>query len=164
GLRTLILTGAAILMFLTSVWLMPHSFLTRCIAGIALQMFVALHIYQLHGLAEMHFWFFTAFTMMIVYQDWLSMWPGALLIIAQHIVFAQLTNAGHNMLFFPEHHVGFWKLFFHFGIALVEVGICGYWAHLLRVQTLRDAALQGRLESDIKERAEAAEALCLSEE
>jgi signal transduction histidine kinase len=30
------------------------------------------------------------------------------------------------------------KLFFHFGIALFQVGVCGYWAHLLRERTLRD--------------------------
>ena len=60
-------------MFFVSTALLPGQFLTRCIAGVTLQAFVALHIYQLHGFAEMHFFFFTAFTMMLVYQDWLCM-------------------------------------------------------------------------------------------
>jgi signal transduction histidine kinase/CheY-like chemotaxis protein len=135
---TLLVGGAGALMFLVSVVLLPRHFVTRCVAGISLQTFVALHIYQMHGLAEMHFWFFTAFTLMILYQDWVSMWPGALLIIAQHLLFALLTNSGVELYFFEVQRVTTLKLFFHFGIALFQVGICGYWAHLLRERTLRD--------------------------
>jgi len=135
---TLLVGGAGALMFLVSVLLLPRHFITRCVAGISLQTFVALHIYQMHGMAEMHFWFFTAFTLMILYQDWVSMWPGALLIIAQHILFAMLTNSGVQLYFFDVQRVTTLKLFFHFAIALFQVGICGYWAHLLRQRTLRD--------------------------
>src|SRR5688572_7549156 len=42
-------------------------FVTRNMAGFVLQGFCALHIYQMQGLAEMHFFFFTAVTAMIVY-------------------------------------------------------------------------------------------------
>lgn len=83
------------------------------------------------------------------------MWPGALLIIAQHILFAILHNAGAPLFFFPESYVGFTKLFFHFGIAIVHVAICGCWALLKRRQTL----LFARQEADLrvaKENAEAA--------
>jgi PAS domain S-box-containing protein len=143
---TLTVSGAALAMFFAGVWLAPKSFLTRCVAGVSLQTFVALHIYQMHGLAEQHFWFFTAFTMMIVYQDWRSMWPGTLLIIAQHILFAVLHNSGVQLYFFEDPFIGVTKLFFHFGIAIVQVGICGYWAHLLRQQTLGSAWRQGQLQ------------------
>jgi signal transduction histidine kinase/CheY-like chemotaxis protein len=135
---TLLVGGAGAAMFVVSVLLLPRHFITRCVAGVSLQTFVALHIYQMHGLAEMHFWFFTAFTLMILYQDWVSMWPGALLIIAQHLLFAILTNSGVELYFFEVQRVTTLKLFFHFGIALFQVGICGYWAHLLRQRTLRD--------------------------
>ena len=125
-------------------------------AGISLQTFVALHIYQMHGLAEMHFWFFTAFTLMILYQDWVSMWPGALLIIAQHVLFAVLTNSGVQLYFFDVPRVTTLKLFFHFGIALVQVGICGYWAHLLRQRTLAGSPPQRIALDEAKRQAEEA--------
>jgi signal transduction histidine kinase/CheY-like chemotaxis protein len=150
---TVLVGGAGALMFLASVTLMPRSFLTRCVAGISLQTFVALHIYQMHGLAEMHFWFFTAFTLMILYQDWVSMWPGAILIIAQHILFALLHNAGVQLYFFEVSYVTTMKLFFHFGIALFQVVVCGYWAHLLRQRTLADHRRRLELD-DAKKRAE----------
>ena len=161
---TLAVAPAAVLGFWACVRFLPRTFFTRCMAGVLLEVFCALHIYQMHGQPEQHFWFFAAFTMMIVYQDWISMWPGALLIIGQHILFALLTNAGHDMMFFPDHHVGFWKMFFHFGIACVQVGIAGYWAHLLRGQTLRFAAQERQLKADVASQAAAADALRASEE
>lgn len=137
--QTFLLGGGALGGFWLSKRLWPGTFFTRVLAGIAQQAFVALHIYQLYGQSEQHFWYFTAFTMMIVYQDWVCMWPGALLIIVQHSIFAGLHNAGYPVHFFPEAYVGVTKLFYHFGIAIVQVAICGYWAHLLREQTLSDA-------------------------
>src|SRR5689334_17963886 len=66
-LITGIVTVCALGMFALCAKLMPGSFLTRAVAGLSLQTFVALHIYQMHGLAEMHFFFFTGFTILIVY-------------------------------------------------------------------------------------------------
>ena len=141
-LVTGVVTFCAVTLFAVSARLLPRSFLTRCLAGVSLQIFVALHIYQLHGLAEMHFFFFTAFTMLIVYQDWKCMWPGALGLIGQHLGFALLHNAGigAGLLFFDVGYVGVTKLFFHFSIALSQVALCGYWAFLLKRQTLASAA------------------------
>ncbi len=140
-LATGVITACAVAMFMLAVTLLPRSFVTRCLAGISLQMFVALHIYQMHGLGEMHFFFFTAFTMLIVYQDWKCMWPGALSLIAQHTGFALLHNAGApaGTYFFEPGYVGFTRLAMHFAIALSQVGICGYWAFLLYEQTLASA-------------------------
>jgi signal transduction histidine kinase/CheY-like chemotaxis protein len=128
----------ALAAFLAARAIAPASFVTRCVAGISLQSFVALHIYQMHGQAEQHFWFFTAFTAMIVYRDWRCMWPGALLIIGQHILFAALLNSGINLSFFEQNTIPATKLAFHFGIAIVHVSICGVWAHELRARALRD--------------------------
>jgi signal transduction histidine kinase/CheY-like chemotaxis protein len=132
-------------MFVGTAWLAPGTLLTRCVAGISLQAFVALHIYQLHGLPEMHFFFFSAFTMLIAYQDWRAPWPGALLIIGQHIWFAVLENSGREMHFF-QGPVTFWQLFFHFGIAILHVAVCSHWAMRLRRNTLQEAWDQRRLD------------------
>ncbi|MBC7898125.1 MAG: PAS domain-containing protein, partial [Cytophagaceae bacterium] len=142
---TLLTSVLAVGGFSACAKLWPRSFFTRCMAGVAVQTFVALHIYQLHGLAEMHFFFFTGFTLMLVYQEGRSMWPGAWLIIGQHIAFAYFHNQGVPLHFFEMQHISVTRLFFHFGIALVQVGICAYWSLLLRRQTLRDAWQKGQL-------------------
>lgn len=143
---SLIVGTAAAGMFFLSASLLPQKQLTRVLAGVSLQVFVALHIYQLHGLPEMHFFFFTAFTAMVVYQDGASMWPGTILIIGQHILFAILQNTGTNLYFFPDSYIGVTKLFFHFGIAVLQVILCGLWAHYLRSQKLIEAYQRHQLE------------------
>jgi two-component system cell cycle sensor histidine kinase/response regulator CckA len=132
--------GLIVALFFLSRHLFPGSRTTRIVAGICLQAFCALAIWQMRGMAEQHFWFFTANTVMILYQDWLALWPGPLLIIAQHVWFAVLIKHGETMdMFFEPSQVGVSKFAWHFGIALVEVVICSYLAYLLRRQTLRDA-------------------------
>jgi signal transduction histidine kinase/CheY-like chemotaxis protein len=133
---TLTVGPAGLVMFVVAYLAAPRTRTTRVIAGIALQTFVALHIYQMHGLAEMHFFFFTAFTMMIVYNDAAALWPGCFLIIGQHTLFAILHNSGRQLYFFEQAYIGWVKLGFHFGIALAHVGICAYWSVLLRRRRL----------------------------
>lgn len=145
-LETWTIGGLAVGAFVVAIVLQPGAFVTRCVAGICLQAFVALHIYQLHGLAEMHFFFFTAFAAMIAYQDWRCMWPGAALIIAQHVLFAVMHNQGVNVYFYEGDYVGITKLGFHFGIALFHVLLCNLWATLLRRQTLIDDRIHRDLE------------------
>ncbi len=137
---TLAVGFAALLLFYIPVTLIPKSSVTRILCGISLQTFVALHIFQLHGIAEMHLFFFTAFTMMIVYCDWTSMLPGAFLIMGQHLAFAILHNSGVKLYFFEKPYVGLPDLWFYFAIAIGHVAICGWWAQLLRKQALTDAS------------------------
>ncbi|MES2522097.1 MAG: EAL domain-containing protein [Gemmatimonadota bacterium] len=129
-----------------SCW--PGRFVTRVAAGLALQAFCALHIYQMRGLAEMHFFYFTATTAMIIYQDWRAMWPGVLAIIAQHLLFSAWHNLGVHAgghPFFEDSYVSVLKLMFHFGIALFQVAIASYWAERLRRRTLEEAAAHDEL-------------------
>ena len=150
---TAIVGSIAFLLFFIPVTFLPRSSITRVLCGISLQTFVALHIYQMHGIAEMHLFFFTAFTMMIVYYDWASMLPGALLIIGQRFAFAVLHNSGYNLYFFEKPYVGFRELWFYFAIAIGHVAICGWWAQLLRKQALTDAQQQQQI-ADSREQIE----------
>src|SRR4051812_40286888 len=120
------------------------SFLTRNMAGLVLQAFCALHIYQMRGLAEMHFFFFTAVTAMIIYQDWRAMWLGVFAIIAQHSLFSFWHNEGVHpggMAFFEPDRVSLLKIAFHFGIALAQVAFAAWCAHVWRSSTERSIAL-----------------------
>ncbi len=141
----------AFLLFFIPVTFLPRSSITRVLCGISLQTLVALHIYQMHGIAEMHLFFFTAFTMMIVYYDWASMLPGALLIMAQRFAFAVLHNSGYNLYFFEKPYVEFRELWFYFAIAIGHVAICGWWAQLLRKQALNDAQQQQQIAESRKQ-------------
>jgi two-component system, cell cycle sensor histidine kinase and response regulator CckA len=81
-----------------------------------------------------------------VYQDWRASWPGVILIVMQHILFAVLQNGGHGIHYFGESHVGVLKLGFHFGIALAQAAIASVWAYRLHLQTAHDVAQRAELE------------------
>ncbi len=109
-------------------------------------------------------------TAMVVYEDGLAMWPGTIFIILQHLLFAVLHNSGVKLYFFGADYVGFLRLVFHFGIAVMQVVLCGFWAHFLRRQALLEAfqreslqASQIKLEEDMLARVEAERALASRE-
>ena len=118
---------------------------TRVLSGILLQTACALHIWQLQGLAEMHFFFFIFSTLQIIYMDPFTAMPGIVLIIVQHTIFAYMHNMDILKGFFEIPHVTIYRLFFHFGLALIQAFICAYWSHLLREQTLVQTAHRLRL-------------------
>jgi signal transduction histidine kinase/ActR/RegA family two-component response regulator len=129
---TAVTAPAAFLLFWLSYCFAPGSFLTRSAAGLSVQIFVGLHIFQMEGLAEMHFLFFTGMTMMIVYADWRCLVPATLFIVVQHTLFAVLQNSGVKLHFFEDYEVGAMKLWFHFGVILLQVVVVGVWAWLNR--------------------------------
>jgi signal transduction histidine kinase/CheY-like chemotaxis protein len=153
---TNVVAPLAAALFFGTRWLAPHTFVARAAAGVALQVFCALHIFQYHGLAEQHFWFFTSTTAMIAYQDPRALWPGVVLIILQHVLFAVLHNSGVDLRFFEGTQVGFEKLVFHFGIALVQTFLCVALARELRRRTLEGAALTKAYEAAHREALQAA--------
>ena len=142
SLPAIILAGG---LFFGTELLFPAQIITRIMAGIVLQMFVILHIYQMHGLAEMHFFFFTATTAMIFYQDRRAILPGVILIISQHLAFAILHNQGRQVYFFEDRTVDWVKLVFHFSIALAQALLCSGIAGSLRRKTIADAMAKDKL-------------------
>jgi signal transduction histidine kinase/ActR/RegA family two-component response regulator len=129
---TLLTAPAAFLLYWIFVRIAPGKFFTRCMAGLSIQVFVGLHIFQLQGLSEMHFLFFTGMTMMIVYADWRCLWPATFFIVIQHTAFALLQNSGVKLYFFEQYNVGAMKLGFHFGVIFLQVLTVGFWAWLIR--------------------------------
>ncbi len=146
-LVTLTVGPAAVLMFFASARFLPRSFATRCVAGIALQIFLVLYIYQLHGLAEMHFFYFIAFALMVPYQDWKCMWPAAVFMVTHQVVFSLLHFGGVQLHYFEDGHVGPTKLFLQLGIGAAQAAVCGFWARLQQNQTLHNAFFAVQMEA-----------------
>lgn len=129
--------GVPALLFPVVLWrLAPLAFVTRMAVGISLQTFCALHIYQMHGMPEMHFFFFTAVTAMIAYQDFWAIVPGVFGIILQHLIFAYLTSPSTTLCFYGGERITVTKLTYHFGIATAQVVLAGTVIVNLRARTI----------------------------
>jgi signal transduction histidine kinase/CheY-like chemotaxis protein len=137
-LQTALAAPAAFFVFWIPYKFAPGSFLTRCSAGLSLQIFVGLHIYQMHGLSELHFLFFTGVTMMIVYADWHCLWPAAVFISIQHTGLVLLHNTGVQLNFFEATNVDFDRLIAHLLIVALQFLVVGFWAWLNRRHILSE--------------------------
>ena len=153
---TLAVAPAAFLLFWIAAGVSPGSFLTRACAGISLQLFVGLHIYQLDGMAEMHFLFFTGITMMVVYADWRCLLPTAVFIAVQHAAFFILHGKGMELSFFELPQVSGGKLLAHFLIMTAQLVTVGFWAWLIRRHIVSERRNRQRL---VEQQAELTEQL-----
>jgi signal transduction histidine kinase/DNA-binding response OmpR family regulator len=143
-----IITGQiTTVLFWSATRLMPGKFATRCLAGIALQAFAALNIFQLHGLEEMQFCFFVACTAMIGYQDWRSLSIGAILSVFLHGIYVSIVYGDNSRLFANEDGLGLWRIVFHFVLICAQILVCSVMADMLRTRTLQHAAQAQELES-----------------
>jgi signal transduction histidine kinase/ActR/RegA family two-component response regulator len=137
-LAALLVAPAAFLLFGVAAKFAPGAFFTRCAAGLSLQIFVALHIYQMHGMSELHFLFFTGATMMIVYADWRCLWPAAAFTIIQHTTFGLLHNNGVPLNFSAQASVGLDKLVAHLLIVVLQFSVVGASAWIIRRHILSE--------------------------
>jgi len=152
-LTTIVASTIALSSFLLAVRFKGGTFFTRAWAGIVLQAFVLLYIFQLRGLSEVRFFFFTSFVILIVYQDWKAMWPSILVFFGQMMAFAYMGHYVASIPFFTQDYQDFilrlmpriagstiidaQALWFYIGVSCLQVSLAGLWAYLLRLNTIR---------------------------
>ncbi|MDP0499740.1 MAG: ATP-binding protein [Verrucomicrobiota bacterium JB022] len=142
---TLPVATFATALFMGSTVLLPGHWITRQLAGVSFQTFVALHIYQLQGMPEMHYFFFASIALQLVYQDCKAFWGGVAFIFTYFLAAALLQNQGYPIYFAETTPVTALELVFHFGTMLITAAISSYWARLFRQRTLEAAAMQDSL-------------------
>jgi signal transduction histidine kinase/ActR/RegA family two-component response regulator len=137
-LLTLAVAPAAFLFFWVLTKTKPGAQITRCMAGLVLQIFVSLHICQMHGMSELHLLSFTGVTVLIVYADWRCLLPAALFIVIQNITFGLLHSRGVQVNFFEQSSAGLDKLVAYLLIVVLHFSVVGFWAWLIRRHILSE--------------------------
>jgi PAS domain S-box-containing protein len=146
---------SAVGFFYSAIFFYPKTLLTRVVAGIILQVFVLLYIYQLNGLPEVRFFFFTSFTILIFYQDWRAMWPSVFIFFGQMAFFSYWGSYLDSIHLISHDYNNFITrlvprtldgkavdqhgLWFYVGTSLLQVVFAGLWAHFLKRQTIAEA-------------------------
>lgn len=142
--------------FYFSLQLYPRTFFTRVVAGVVLQLFVLMHTYNLREITEIRYLFLVPFMVMIIYQDWKSMWPAVLLFFLQLFLFTYLGRKSESLYFINEDYKDFvlqlvpktkdgkaidgYDFAFFFVISIFQVSLAGVWAAFLRMQTISEAS------------------------
>jgi len=131
-------------------FLLPESDLYQYVLSTILAIFMALYIYEMHGLFEMHFFAFIGSTILITYQKWKLQIPLIIIVVVHHGVFNYLQYTGNTDVHFTQlDFLSLQTFIIHIVLAGIIVFICGLWAYQLNksgeiqvAQAVRMASLQ----------------------
>lgn len=120
--------------------LLPGSNLYQYVLSSVCTVFAAQYIYQMHGMAEMHFWVFISSTALIIYQNWKLQIPMIVIVYIHHGAFAYMQYAGYKDVYFTQlEYMDLTAFLFH---AILAGGVClisGLWGYTIHKRTVHDA-------------------------
>jgi len=132
--------GLCLVAYFITKKLLSQSTLYQYVTSAIFAIFAAQYIYQMHGMAEMHFWVFISSTILILYQNWRLQLPLILLVVIHHGTFAYLQYAGVEGVYFTQ--LAFMDLttfIFHGVLAACVCLVSGIWSETIYQRTLQDA-------------------------
>lgn len=133
--------GICLVAYFSIKILLPDKVLYQYVASAVLAVYSAQFIYQMHGLFEMHFFFFVSSALLITYRNWRLILPLFLITVIHHATFAWLQYSGNKEIYFTQlEYMDLQAFISHASLAAVIMGICAYWAFDLERTTLRDTA------------------------
>ena len=120
--------------------LLPKSNLYQFVLSAVYAVFAAQYIYQMHGMAEMHFWVFICSTILIIYQNWRLQIPLIVIVVIHHGTFAYLQYIGYKEIYFTRlSYMDLTTFLFHGALASCVCLVSGIWSYSIRKRTVQDA-------------------------
>ena len=134
-------------------------FLNRAVASLLLWNFSAQFIAQMHGMYEMHFFFFIACTILLIYQDWKVIVPITLYTVIHHIGFYVLNYTGdidgaYKNYFVDVDYLTISTFIIHLGVAAIHAILCIFGALKIRKMTVGEVSNSILLETENQKHAE----------
>jgi len=140
--------GLNVLAYYSAKKILPQSNLYQYILSAVSAIFAAQYIYQMHGMAEMHFWVFISAAVLVIYQNWRLQLPLIIIVIIHHGMFAYLQYIGYSKIYFTQlDYMDLTAFLFHGVLASCVCLICGIWSRHLQQRTITDVIQYKRLES-----------------
>ncbi|MFD1257063.1 response regulator [Mucilaginibacter terrae] len=149
-IMALCVTGLCLTAYYTVKYLLPRSNMYQYVLSGVLGIFMALFIYQMHGMFEMHFFAFIGSAVLITYQNWKLQVPMLVIVGIHHATFGYLQNQGVEDVYFSQlNSFDLQTIIIHLLLTVIIFFISGLWAYQLNKygkihlkQTLKLAELQ----------------------
>ncbi len=143
---TLVVGVSNTLIYLVARYALKNKFWARMVISVVLAVFVLQYIGQVHGMAELHFFFFTNIAILILYQDWRVILPYTIITVLHHALLAffqwHLGMQELSLYFISYGDITLMQMSFHFGIVSLMAFIAILWSVMLRNQTLKIIQIQ----------------------
>lgn len=125
-------SGLSLTAYYSTKWFLPKSNLYQYVLSVCLGLFMALFIFQMHGMFEMHFFAFIGGALLITYQNWKLQIPILLFVIVHHIGLNYLQSIGYGGVYFTTlDYMGYQTMSIHLFLTTVIYFVCGLWAYNL---------------------------------
>lgn len=132
--------GLCVFAYYISKKMLPHSDFYQYVLSAVSAIFAAQFIYQMHGLAEMHFWVFISSTILIIYQNWKLQIPLIIIVVIHHGAFAYLQYIGYEKIYFTQlDYMDLTAFAFHGVLATCVCLISALWSYTIHERTIQDA-------------------------
>lgn len=133
----------------------PAKLFSRLIGASVMAFYMVQYLAQLHGLYEMHFWFFIMPMFLIIYQDWRVYIPFALIIVVHHVsIYVLVVIQGKNEFlpyFINMSELTNMTFFYHMGLAVLGVVTAAAVSFRLQSQTKARNTSASKLEDQLNE-------------
>jgi signal transduction histidine kinase len=150
--------GLCLAAYYISKKMLPESDVYQYVLSGISAIFAAQFIYQMHGMAEMHFWVFISSTILIIYQNWKLQIPLIVIVVVHHGSFAYLQFSGYKEIYFTQlDYMDLTTFIFHGVLATCVCAVSAYWSHTIYKRTVQDAVnlkVQLLLKSALQEKNE----------
>jgi signal transduction histidine kinase len=132
--------GLCLFAYFITRQLLPNRVAHQYVLSAICAIYAAQYIYQMHGMAEMHFWVFISSTVLIIYQNWRLQIPLILIVCIHHASFAYLQYAGFKEIYFTQlEYMDLTTFLFHAVLAACVCLVSALWSYNLRTRTVQDA-------------------------
>lgn len=132
--------GLCLFAYYISKKLLPGSNFYQYVHSAVSAILAAQFIYQMHGMAEMHFWVFISSTVLIIYQNWRLQVPLIVLVVIHHGSFAYLQYIGYKEIYFTQlAYMDLTTFLFHGALATCVTLVAGIWSYNIHTRTVQDA-------------------------
>jgi len=132
--------GLCLVAYYTAKKILPDSDVYQYVLSGIAAIFSAQFIYQMHGMAEMHFWVFFCSTIMIIYQNWKLQIPLIVIVVIHHGSFAYLQYIGYKEIYFTQlDYMDLTTFIFHGVLAACVCLVSAYWSYTIYKRTIQDA-------------------------
>ena len=139
------------------IYYIARSFLSgtlwfRLIISFLLWNFPVQFIIQMHGMYEMHFFYFISLTVLLFYEDWKVLMPAFIYAIGTflYMFYLQLSDSTINGYLENVPELTYKNAVLHLGILMFYAGLCVLWARLQRQQTRESGINQLKMEEQLE--------------
>ena len=141
-LLAFLMGGASVAIHVVLKSFIGGTFWFRVISSLLLWNFAVQFIFQMHGMYEMHFFYFIGLTVLLFYEDWRLLIPNILyaLFTFLYLFFSQTSSGEPGAVLENLPPMDYKNMIIHVGILVLYGALCILWSRLQYGQT-KEAAI-----------------------